>query len=42
VTEFQSEAQSGSDPNVKQLAASTLPTLQEHLSMVKDLNKKSK
>ncbi len=42
VTEFQSEAQSGSDPNVKQFAASTLPTLQEHLSMVKDLNKKSK
>ncbi len=42
VSEFQAEAQNGSDPKVKQFAASTLPTLQEHLSMVKDLNKKEK
>lgn len=42
VSEFQSEAQGGSDPNIKQFAASTLPTLQEHLSMVKDLSKSSK
>jgi putative membrane protein len=42
VSEFQNEAQSGSDPNVRQFANKTLPTLQEHLSMVKDLNKKSK
>jgi putative membrane protein len=39
VNEFQSEAQAGSDPNVKQFAARTLPVIQEHLSMVKDLNK---
>jgi len=42
VNAFQSEAQNGSDPNVKQFAAATLPVLQEHLSMVKDLNKKAK
>ena len=37
VSEFQKEAQNGTDPNVKQFAASTLPTLQEHLNMVKQL-----
>jgi putative membrane protein len=42
VSAFQSEAQSGTDPNIKQFAAQTLPTLQEHLSMVKDLHKNSK
>ncbi len=40
VDEFQSEAQNGHDPNLKQFATSTLPTLQEHLSTIKDLNKK--
>jgi len=42
VNEFKSEADNGSDPNIKQFASSTLPTLQEHLSMAKDLNKKEK
>jgi len=42
VAAFQSEAQGGSDPNVKQFAAATLPTLQEHLSMIKDIDKKTK
>ncbi|HLH04344.1 MAG TPA: DUF4142 domain-containing protein [Bryobacteraceae bacterium] len=40
VSEFQMEAQNGQDPNIKQFAASTLPTLQEHLKMAEDLNKK--
>ena len=39
VRAFEREAQNGSDPGVKQFASKTLPTLQEHLSMVKDLNK---
>jgi putative membrane protein len=42
VNEFQSEAQGGTDPNVKQFALKTLPVIQDHLSMVKDLNKSSK
>jgi putative membrane protein len=40
VDSFQLEAQNGHDPNFKQFATNTLPTLQQHLSMVKDLNKK--
>jgi putative membrane protein len=39
VKDFQDEAQSGTDPNVKTLAAKLLPTLQQHLDTVKDLNK---
>ncbi len=42
VNEFKSEAQGGSDPNIKQFASSTLPTLEEHLSMAKDLSKTEK
>jgi putative membrane protein len=42
VDEFKSEAQNGSDPNVKQFAMQTLPTLEEHLNAVKDLNKTAK
>ncbi len=42
VSDFKNEAQYGSDPNIKQFASNTLPTLQEHLSTVKDLNKKTK
>lgn len=42
VQEFQTEAQSGNDPEVKSFASKTLPTLQEHLSMVKDLDKGKK
>lgn len=39
VDDFKSEAQNGSDPNIKQFAMQTLPTLQEHLNAVKDLKK---
>ncbi|MBV8710108.1 MAG: DUF4142 domain-containing protein [Acidobacteriaceae bacterium] len=42
VREFNTEAQSGTDPNIKSFAANTLPTLQHHLDMVKDLNKSEK
>jgi putative membrane protein len=40
VDSFKLEAQNGHDPNIKQFASSTLPTLQQHLDTVKDLNKK--
>jgi putative membrane protein len=42
VREFSNEAQGGTDPNIKTFASSTLPTLQEHLEMVKNLNKSEK
>ena len=42
VHEFQSEAQGGVDPNIRQFASTTLPTLQAHLEMVKGLNKSEK
>ena len=42
VDKFKEEAQNGTDPNVKQFAMATLPTLQEHLSAVKDLKKAAK
>ncbi len=42
VREFKDEANNGSDPNVKTFASSTLPILQEHLEMVKSLNKGEK
>ncbi|MGH9614250.1 MAG: DUF4142 domain-containing protein [Bryobacteraceae bacterium] len=42
VSEFKREADNGSNANIKNFAAKTLPTLEEHLSMVKDLNKSSK
>lgn len=42
VKEFNEEAQNGSEPHVKAFAASTLPTLQQHLEMVKELNKSGK
>ena len=42
VKKFQAEAQNGKDPKVKAFASETLPTLQEHLSMVKSLNKSGK
>lgn len=38
VAEFQREANSGSDPQVKSFASQTLPTLQEHLQMAEKLN----
>ena len=42
VSEFKREADNGSNANIKNFAAKTLPILEEHLSMVKDLNKSSK
>jgi putative membrane protein len=42
VSQFKSEAENGSNPNIKQFASTTLPILQEHLSMVQDLNKNEK
>jgi putative membrane protein len=39
VDQFQAEAQYGTDPNVKMVAAKELPTLQQHLAEAKDLNK---
>jgi len=37
VKEFQRESQSGSDPEIKDFAAKTLPTLQDHLRQIKEL-----
>lgn len=42
VSEFKDEAQYGTDPNVKQFAANTLPTLEQHLAAAKDLSKTEK
>lgn len=39
VRAFQAEAQNGSNAVVKGFAAATLPTVQEHLTMAKDLRK---
>jgi len=36
VAEFRKEANNGSDPDLKQWAATTLPTLEEHLKMAKE------
>jgi putative membrane protein len=36
VAEFQREADSGTDPDLKAFAARTLPTLKEHLQMAED------
>lgn len=40
VAEFQKEAASGKDPDVKAFASKTLPTLQEHLKMAQDVHGK--
>jgi putative membrane protein len=42
VRDFSAEAQSGTDANVKTFASNVLPTLQQHLEQVKDLNKSEK
>src|SRR6266581_1657892 len=42
IAEFQREAKSGDDRDVKAWAAKTLPTLQEHLAMVEDAMRKVK
>ncbi len=39
ISEFQKEANSGSDPNVKAFAAKSLPVLQEHLRIAEDYGK---
>jgi putative membrane protein len=39
VREFQSEAQGGADPAVKEFASKSLPTLQQHLETAKSLSK---
>ncbi len=42
IAEFQKEARSGDDRDVKAWAAKTLPTLQEHLAMVQNAERKVK
>jgi putative membrane protein len=37
---FEKEAKSGKDKNLQQLASTTLPTLNEHLQMIQDIQKK--
>jgi putative membrane protein len=39
VNEFRHESTSAQDPDVKQFAAKTLPTLEDHLKMAEDANK---
>jgi len=39
VSDFQAEAQYGTNPNVKMAAAKELPALQQHLAEAKELNK---
>ena len=38
IAEFQKEATSGKDAAVKAFAAKTLPTLEEHMKLVQDVN----
>jgi putative membrane protein len=40
VAEFRKESQSGQDSDIKAFAAKTLPTLEHHLEMAKDMEKK--
>ncbi|MEO8190733.1 MAG: DUF4142 domain-containing protein [Acidobacteriota bacterium] len=40
VTDFKKEANGGKDPDVKSFASKTLPTLEDHLKMVQELNAK--
>ena len=40
VSAFRKEAKQGKDPEVKAWASKTLPTLEEHLKMARDLSKK--
>jgi putative membrane protein len=42
VSEFQSESENGTIPAVKQFASKTLPTLEEHLDLAKNLSKSQK
>ena len=36
IAEFQKEANSGSDPDIKNFASQTLPTLQHHLQLAQE------
>jgi putative membrane protein len=40
VAKFKEYAANGPTPEIKSFAAKTLPTLEHHLSMAKDLNEK--
>jgi putative membrane protein len=40
VEDFKTQAEKGTDPDVKSFAAKTLPTLQSHLQMAHDVAKK--
>ena len=40
VSEFEKQAARGADPDIKAFAASTLPTLREHLQMIQRINDK--
>jgi putative membrane protein len=42
VKAFDKEARDGKDPDLKQLAASTLPTLQDHLTQAKEIEARLK
>jgi putative membrane protein len=39
VAEFQKESTSGSNPALKEFASKTLPTLQSHLQLAKEMQK---
>ena len=40
VEAFQAQSEKGADPEVRAFAAKTLPTLRDHLSMIKDIQSK--
>jgi putative membrane protein len=40
VSEFQKQSQSGGDAEIKAFAAKTLPTIQHHLQMIKEIKSK--
>jgi putative membrane protein len=42
VAAFKKESTRGNDPDVKQFASQTLPTLEEHLKIARDLSGSSK
>ena len=37
ISEFKKEVTSGTDPNLKQFASDTLPTLQDHLKQAREM-----
>ncbi len=42
VKAFERQAKEGKDPGLKQFAASTLPTLQEHLTQARQIHERLK